>query len=312
LIASTGRLGLKSNVYRISMLMIEDFMANDPIGSSNAGQEEYWNGPATRNWSDRHEPIDKVFAGLTQMAIDLAAPQPGERVLDIGCGSGTTVLQLATRVGPQGHILGVDISQRSVEQARKRIAAGSLRQVEVMLADVSTHAFSRESFDLVFSRFGVMFFADPMTAFANVRKAIKPGGRLALAAFRARQENHWVVEPAAAVRDLLPPVKMPEAEEPGQFSWADPARVRRILEGAGFQDVALTPRDPDMFLASSGDAAGAADFAMHLGPAAQATLNASLQQRERLRSRLEEFFKSKDSPRGIVLPGAIWLITARA
>jgi SAM-dependent methyltransferase len=287
-------------------------MANDPIGSSNVGQEEYWNSPATRTWSDRHEPIDKVFAGLTQMAMDVAAPQPGERVIDIGCGSGTTVLQLATRVGPQGHVLGADISQRSVEQACKRIAAGGLRQAEVILADAATHAFSRASFDLVFSRFGVMFFADPTKAFANVRKAIKAGGRLTLAVFRAREENRWLVEPTAAVRDLLPPVKMPGPEEPGQFSWADPARVRRILEGAGFQDVALTPRDPDMFLAGTGDAAGAADFAMQLGPAAQATLNASLQQRERVRSRLEEFFKSKDGPGGILLPGAIWSITARA
>jgi SAM-dependent methyltransferase len=294
------------------MRVIEDIMANDPMSSSNVGQEEYWNGPTTRNWSERHEPIDKVFAGLTQIAMDVAAPQPGERVIDIGCGSGTTVLQVAARVGPQGHVLGADIAQRSVEKARKRLAAAGLRQAEVMLADASTHAFSPASFDLIFSRFGVMFFADPTAAFANVRKALKPGGRLALAAFRAREENRWVVEPTAAVRDLLPPLKMPGPEEPGQFAWADPARVHRILEGAGFQDVALAPRDPDMILAGAGDAAGAADFAMQLGPAAQAMLNASPQQREQVRSRLEEFFKSKDSSRGIVLPGAIWLVTARA
>ena len=287
-------------------------MADRQAGPSSPSEAEYWNSAATRSWADRHEPIDRLFAGLTRVALDLAAPGPGERAIDIGCGSGTTVLELAARVGPGGHVLGADISRHSVARARERIAAAGLRQAEVVLADVSTHAFAPGSFDLAFSRFGVMFFADPTASFANLRPAMQPGGRLALTVFRAREENRWVTDQMAAVQHLLPPITPPGPEQPGQFSWADPARVHRILEGAGFRDVSLTPHDPPIRLAGPGGAADAADFAMHVGPAVRATLAASASEREAVRSGLEAFFRSQDGPQGIVLPGAIWVVRARA
>jgi SAM-dependent methyltransferase len=288
------------------------FMAEQPVGSPNAREAQYWNSDATRPWTEQHELIDRLFAGLTQAALDLAGPQPGERVIDIGCGSGTTVLELAARVGPSGYVLGADVSKRSVEKARERIAAIGFRQAEVALCDVSDHAFAPDSFDLAFSRFGVMFFSHPTTTFTRLRSAIKPGGRLALAVFRTRQENQWSAAPITAVRHLLPPITQPGPEEPGQFSWADPKRVHRILEGAGFQDVSLTPHDPAMQLAGPGGAAEAADFMMRVGPVARATANTPAQQPEMVRSCLEAFFQGQDSPQGIVLPGAIWIVRARA
>jgi ubiquinone/menaquinone biosynthesis C-methylase UbiE len=141
----------------------------------NAREAEYWNSAATRAWANRHEPIDALFAGLTQVALDQAAPQHGEHVLDVGCGSGTTLLELAARVGSRGHVLGADIAQASVERARERIAASGLANAKAILADVSTHAFAPKQFDLVFSRFGVMFFADPTATFTRLRAAVKPG-----------------------------------------------------------------------------------------------------------------------------------------
>jgi SAM-dependent methyltransferase len=287
-------------------------MADQQAGSPNAREMQYWNSAATQAWADQHEPIDRLFAGLTQVALGLAALKPGERVIDIGCGSGTTVLELAARVGSGGHVLGADISKQSVERARERIAAAGMRQAEVALADVSTHAFAPNNFDLAFSRFGVMFFADPIATFANLRKAIKPSGGLAMAVFRTAQENGWVTAPMAAIRHLLPPLTPPGPEEPGQFSWADPARVHRILEAAGFREVSLTPHDPAMLLAGPGGAAEATTFAMLVGPVVRATLNASAQQREAVRASLEAFFQSQDGPQGIVLPGAIWVVLARA
>lgn len=284
-------------------------MADQIVGSSNSREVEYWNSAATKSWADRHEPIDLLFAGLTQTALDLAAPQRGERVIDIGCGSGTTVLELATRVGPDGYVLGADISRQSVERARQRITAADMGHAEVTLADVSTHAFAPNSFDLAFSRFGVMFFADPTASFSILRKAMKPNGRLALVVFRTPQENRWTTAPVAALRHLLPPVTSPGPEDPGQFSWADPTRVHRILEGAGFREVSLTPHDPAMRLAGPGGAADAADFAMNV-IVVRATLDAPAQQRETLRSRLEAFFQTQDGPQGIVMPGAIWIVRA--
>src|ERR1700724_4158614 len=126
--------------------------------SPNAAQIEFWNSAASRAWADQYERMDRAVVDLTKVLRDMAAPQPGEHVLDIGCGSGTTVLELAARVGPGGHVLGADISNQSVTRARQRIADAGLRHAEVIVADVSAHPFDQYSFELAFSRFGVMFF----------------------------------------------------------------------------------------------------------------------------------------------------------
>ena len=278
--------------------------------SPNAREREYWNSVVTRPWSEMHDPIDRLFADLTDEALEFAAPQSGEHVIDIGCGSGTTVIELAKRVGRQGRVLGVDISQQSVEKARQRIREADLPQAEVELADVSTFDFPN-SFDLAFSRFGVMFFVDPTATFARLRQSMNNDGRLALAVFRTPKENPWGTGPVAAVKRLLPPIAQPGPEDPGQFSWADPARVRRILEGAGFRDISLTPYDPLMQLAGQGRAAEAADFTMKIGPVARGLAAGSVQSPDAVRSGLQAFFASHDGPDGIVLPGALWLVSAR-
>ncbi|MBL6080859.1 methyltransferase domain-containing protein [Belnapia sp. T18] len=124
----------------------------------NAAQAAYWNGPATRAWAREHERIDARFAPVLDLLLARAAPRPGEHVLDIGCGSGTSTIALAERVGPDGRVLGVDIAAESVEAARRRIAAAGLAQAEALLADAAAHPFPSGGFDLLASRFGVMFF----------------------------------------------------------------------------------------------------------------------------------------------------------
>jgi SAM-dependent methyltransferase len=285
-------------------------VADHQAGTGNAAQIEFWNSAATRAWADQYARMDRAVAALTKELLDLAAPQPGERVLDIGCGPGTTVLELAKHVGPGGHVLGADVSEPSVARARERIAAAGLRHAEVIVADASVHPFPPDSFELTFSRFGIMFFSDPVAAFANVRRAMKPGGRLTLAVPPGKREA--VAErPTRAVRHLLPPIPTPGPEEPGPFSWADPARVHRILEGAGFREVSLTPLDPVIQLAGPAGEAEAADFVMAMGPLMRVLPSLSAAQRENVRATLEVYFKGHATPQGVVLPAANWVVRAR-
>ena len=280
-------------------------MADHQAGSSNAAQIEFWNSAASRAWADEHERMDRAVAEVTKALLDMAVAQPGERVLDIGCGGGTTVLELAARVGPDGHVLGADVAEQSVARVRERIAAAGLRHAEAIVADVSSQPFEPNSFDLSFSRFGVMFFSDPVTAFANVRRAMKPGGRVALAVFRAAADNLWPNSPLAVVRHLLPPIPVPGPEDPGPFSWADPGRVHRILEGAGFREVSLTVLDPLIQL--GGRAAEAAQFMMLFGPLTRVLPALQASQRDAVRSALEVFFQEHTTSRGVVLPAANWV-----
>jgi SAM-dependent methyltransferase len=286
-------------------------MTRAHIPSPSDAQVQYWNSAATRPWAEQHERQDRALATLATAALNLAAPRPGEHVLDIGCGSGTTVLELAVRVGPLGYVLGADVSKHSVLRARERIAAADLRHAEVIEADVSTHPFVASRFDLAFSRLGVMFFGNSTAAFMNVHQAMKPMGRLVLAVFRPAHENPWPSAPVSSVRHLLPPMPVPAQDAPGMFSWGEPARVQRILEGAGFREVSLTSVDLEYRLAGAGGAAEAAEFALLFGPLTRISgLSAEL--REAVRSTLENFFQSYVTPQGVALPSAYWIVHARA
>jgi len=279
----------------------------------NAGQVEYWNSIGARPWVTLQARMDELFNPLTQVALDLAAPQPGESAIDIGCGCGATVLELARRVGPRGHVLGIDISEPMLALARQRIADAGYTQAELALADMSIFAFTQEDFDLAFSRFGVMFFNNPVAAFANLRRALKQSGRLIFACFRTLAENPWVLAPFTAVKHLLPPSPPPGPEDPGQFAFADPNRVRRILSEAGFSAITFTKHDPVMVLAGPGaGAAHAAALSSQIGPAARALIGAPETLKNAVREGLTATFRQYDGPNGITLPGALWIVSARA
>jgi SAM-dependent methyltransferase len=274
-----------------------------------ASEASYWNSAATRAWSERHALIDRLFAGLTQFAIDRAAPTPGEIVLDVGCGSGATVLELAPRVAPAGRVVGVDVAEMSAARANARIAEAGLSNAEVIVADAARHDFAPLRFDLVFSRFGVMFFADPVAAFSAIRAQMKPGGRLALAVFRGPRENPWATEPLNAVRGLLPPIAPVAPDAPGQFAFADPARVEGILAGAGFSAIRLEPHDPAMRMGTVDEAL---EFGTNVGPIVRATLQASEAKRSEVRAALADFYRGHSGDDGVVLKGGIWIVHAKA
>lgn len=273
-------------------------------------QREFWNGEATRRWVIEQARIDRLMSNVTEAALAAAAPKPGESVVDVGCGTGTTTLRIAEAVGPSGQVLGVDISEQQLALARQRVAAAGVTQVQLVLDDAATHAFGPNSFDLCFTRFGVMFFADPVAAFRNIRSAMKPSGRLLLAVFRSGSENPWTTASVVAIRHLVPPPPALGPEEPGQFSWSDPARVRRILDGAGFNNVVLTPLDLSLNLGA--DAVEAAEFATFIGQGARLLHGQPDETRQAARVAFEAFFKQYEGPNGVSLPGALWLVSARA
>lgn len=287
-------------------------MTGNPPSSSNAREVAYWNSPPTQSWNESFDAIDAFFADATRASMVAARVRPGDHVVDVGCGSGTTVLELSDRVGITGRVLGIDVSQRSVDRARRRLAEASRHNAEIVLADVTEHPFADNSFDLAYSRFGVMFFSDPRATLRHLRAAMKPAGRLTFLVFRTAQENTWASAPFAAVKDVLPPVPASVPDAPGMFSWADPKRVESILADAGFERITLSPLDLDLMLAPQGGAEQAADFIPTIGPLLRAMSTATDHQRESARSRLVSFFVELDRPKGIWLKGAFWTVHATA
>jgi SAM-dependent methyltransferase len=264
-------------------------------------QREYWNGPAGERWAQTREQIDANLAALGDAAIAFAAPRPGERVLDIGCGSGTTTFALRRLVEPGGSVCGVDISAPLLAVARERAAGTDVTFIE---ADAATHRFDR--FDLVFSRFGVMFFTDPVAAFANLKTT---GGRIAFVCWRALGDNPWATVPLAAAGDLVPAEPPADPHAPGPFAFADRDRVADILARAGWRDIAIEPHDSSVVLGATLDEA--IPYVMLIGPLARRTAELDRDTRAKIRDRVTRDLATRVSPSGIVLPAAAWLVSAR-
>jgi len=274
----------------------------------NAEQIEYWNEKAAPTWVKQNERLDAMLAPFGLAVIERAQPKPGERVLDVGCGVGQTSLQLAERVGASGSVLGVDISTPMLERARERARAQKLANLRFENADAQTFALTPNGVDLLFSRFGVMFFVDPQAAFANLARAVRPGGRLAFVCWQGLGQNAWMREPVIALAPhvTMPPPLPPEA--PGPFAFADEARVRGILERAGFRAVKHEPLTGEILLGRTVDEAVA--FASELGPAARVLLEITPAEREKALGALGALFAKLLGPNGIRLGYAAWLVTA--
>lgn len=274
--------------------------------SPNAAQIAYWNELGGRTWAELNDRLDRQIEGVGRAAIEALAPKPGERILDVGCGGGQTTLLLAERVGPTGSVVGADISRPMLELAWRR--GEGLPNVQFRQADAQVEDFGAGAFDGVFSRFGVMFFADPKAAFANLRSALKPGGRLAFACWRAAAENPLMTAPMAAAAHRLPPLPPSDPTAPGPFAFADPDRVRGILEGAGFRDVKVEPLDLPL---GGNTLEEALTLALRIGP-----LGARLREQPELApsvtADVREALARHEKDGRVWMPGAIWIVTARA
>jgi SAM-dependent methyltransferase len=274
--------------------------------NTNVDQVAYWNGVPGERWARDQEVIDQAFAAFTSGLIALASPLPGQRVLDVGCGCGTTALLAADAVGDQGAVVGVDVSAPMVARARERSVGRT--NITYALADAASHDFGT-TFDVALSRFGVMFFARPDAAFEHIRGALRPGGRLAFACWRSAADNAWVRVPFEAAAPHLPPAPPQHPDEPGPFAFADGERVRRLVTGAGFSDVAVTPFDADVVLSRSG-LDTAVRFAMSTGPTARAIRDAGDDAKDLVRQALETRFRPFVANEQVTLGGAVWLVHA--
>jgi len=274
--------------------------------ASNAQQIEYWNGPTGEKWARLQERIDRNLASITAALLPFAAPRASERALDIGCGCGTTTLMLREAVGPDGAAAGIDISRPMLDMARARAQAANA-DVAFVEADASAYDFQPVN-DLVFSRFGVMFFADPIAAFANIRKALAPKGRFTFVCWRPLPENVWAAAPFAAARDLLPPQEPMDPHAPGPFALADGERTTSIFARAGFREVALERLDTTMSMGA--DVEEAAVTALEIGPLARAAAELDEPAREKIRARVKTALAPYATPAGITPPAACWLVRA--
>ncbi len=281
-----------------------------PAAQLHADQIAYWNGIGGAQWVARQAHTDAMLAPVANLAIDRLAPPPNASVLDIGCGCGATTLMLAARL-PEGRVTGVDVSAPMLTVARGRGAG--IGNLAWLCADAATHPFPAGGWDLAFSRFGVMFFGDPVAGFANLRRALRPGGRLLFACWRKLAENPWMGVPLAAALPHLPPLPETGPEEPGPFAFADPERVRRILTDAGWRAPTITPGDVMLDLAGGQGLEAAVESATRMGAAARALRDQPETVREAAREAIHAALARHATADGrVALAGAVWLVASEA
>lgn len=277
------------------------------VDEGNAEQFRAWNGDDVQSWVVHADRYEAASARFDPWLMRGAAIEPADRVLDVGCGSGVSTVAAARQAGA-GSVTALDLSAPLLEAARRRCAEAGLGNVRFVHGDAQVHPFEPASFDVVLSRFGVMFFADPAAAFANLARALRPGGRLALVVWQELARNEWfgvLLETLSAGR----PLPTPAAGTPGPFGLADPERLGELLTTAGFADVDLVDvREPERVGADLEDAYA---FLTSLGPTrwllADLDEAARADALARLRSRLAE----RAGPDGVLLGAATWLVTAR-
>lgn len=283
------------------------------MAEKNTDQIADWNGQSGERWVANQTRLDAMVQVFGQAAIEAAAPTAGERVLDIGCGAGASSLALAARVGAGGQVLGVDISEPLI--GRARALAPQDTSVLFHVADASSAELPEGAFDILFSRFGVMFFDDPIGAFAHMRRALRSGGRVAFVCWRGAAENDWVRLPMGAIKGIIPPTAPPDPEAPGPFSFADRGRVERILTAAGFTDIVIAPFDASIPFGQGGTRDAAIDdavkMALEVGPLSRALVDQPDDIRARASDAVRAAFSGCPGERSVMIDGAAWIVMAR-
>jgi SAM-dependent methyltransferase len=283
-------------------------MSAAPIHADNAAQSEYWNASAGQRWTDHQEHQDQVLGPVSDRLIAVAAPKPGDRVIDVGCGCGATTIDFAARVSPDGEVLGLDISEPMLARARER--APQNLPIRFERADATVYDFEPNGADLVASRFGVMFFADPARSFANLRRSLKPGGRLVFACWREPKQNPWLILPLREAGKHAPPLPETNPEDPGPFAFANEARVGKILSDAGFADIVLEPHHLELDIAAGHGLDTAVRAAMTIGPTSRMLDGQSEAVRAAATADIRKALAAQARGDSVPLGAAIWLVRA--
>jgi len=277
---------------------------------ANTAQHEYWNTVGGPRWIGLGGLVERRNLVFNDLLLERSAVAPGESVLEIGCGTGATTVPLAEAAGPHGRVVGVDISEPMLAGARQRLADSGLGNIALVQADAQVHRLEAGGFDLIVSRFGVMFFADPVAAFSNLLPAPRPGGRLCFVCWGPIEENrHWMIPYEVALRHLGPPAPTPP-HAPGPLAFSDRDYVRSILERAGFAEVVIDRETPDI---SGSTPEEEAEYACVMGPPARLIEEKKPDQavRETIKREMAEAFAAYARGGPILLPSTVFLVTAR-
>lgn len=271
----------------------------------NQQQIDYWNGQAGQTWAEAQQRLDTLLSPISSALLEGAAVQPGMRVIDVGCGCGDTSLALAAAGAA---VWGIDISEPMLARAKSRGAG--VKQLAFARTDAATQAFTPDH-DLLFSRFGVMFFVDPVAAFSNLRTALKPQGRLHFACWQAPRLNPWMAIAGKAVQPYLTePGGEADPRAPGPFAFADPDYVRGILQQSGFADIRFDSLTPTLHLADTLD--DGVRFLQEVGPLSRVIGELDAQAREQALAAARAALAEHLTDAGLDLGAACWLVSGRA
>ncbi len=274
----------------------------------NETQIEHWNGDEARHWIDEQDRYDRQLAPFAAELLRAAAIGSAERVLDVGCGCGGTTM-LAANAAKEAH--GVDISAPMLDHARTRAAAAKIANVQFHQADAQTQAFEPASFDVAISRFGVMFFDDPDAAFANIARALRPGGRLAFVCWQELGRNDWLLVPGMAAAQHVPLPDLGPPGGPGMFSLADPDHLHKLLQATGFVDIDVSPFEVPMLLAGGGSLDATLEFLLASGIGHALLADADPDAAARGVDAARRALASHCDDEGVRLGAATWVVTAR-
>lgn len=283
--------------------------ASEKVTTANAEQAEAWNGTTGTKWVRYQNRLDRMLSPFCDRLLDVAAIGDGEFVLDVGCGCGATTLEAAKRAGAKGHVQGIDLSAPMTDRARQRNAELGLNAA-FDVADASSHDFGAAKFDHLISRFGVMFFDDPVSAFANLRRSLSEDATLAFICWRSLPENQWLMSPMGAALPHMPPIEPAVPGAPGPFAFADKDRVRKILAEAGFSNISFTPFDAPMILGQDLDEA--LEQALEIGPLSRLLLDQEEAVRHRVTDAMRVELARHLTSAGVTLGGATWIVQADA
>lgn len=278
--------------------------------TTNDDMNEYWNGDGGHKWVVFQDRLDASLKHFGREVMATATISAGEGVIDIGCGCGDTSLDIARRVGSNGYVLGIDISEPILVRAKIRSLSVTKSNVTFTRADAQTHHFEPSAFNVVFSRFGVMFFDDPVSAFRNIRRALKSGGRMAFICWQPAEENEWIRLPLEVVNDHIPLPSPPEPEHPGPLSFGDRSRVMRILKKAGFKKILMEKFESTLNVGSNLDEA--VEFLTLMGPASGALSQPDVNDidKSRINSELRNRLTPHETKHGITLGATAWIVSA--
>ncbi|WP_249010565.1 class I SAM-dependent methyltransferase [Conexibacter sp. DBS9H8] len=283
----------------------------------NTQQEQFWNDVAGPLWVAAEDQTERQTAPFGEAALARAAPAPGEAVLDVGCGCGATTAALAVAAGVAGRVVGVDLSAPMLARAAQRVAdQPGVAQVEFRRVDAQVADLGPDAFDLVFSRFGVMFFADPVAGFGNLRRALAPGGRLVFVCWQTPTANPWMAVVNRGAAEIYG-LEAPPHDAPGPFSLADRSRLERILKAAGFVEVEVAPHELVLHLGAGQPVGDWVHERLMMGPARTMYLEESPDRQREVRDllsvRVDPFrIDAADLTAGLELPAAAWIVEARA